>query len=179
MSEPTCRRPSNKSPIRRLRGQRSIADLSLIQEWTYQVAQYHTVFAGQAKRRWADANVDDPERLNVLLANLGAGLGLAQPLRLPSELAKPDFTFMGARQLVINGRPVAQLVYADQQKELFAFCITRNGSGKAQDIKRHRVNDDLHLADWKDQDFSYVVVGFEPVDVVKGLAEQLRESYQL
>ena len=156
-----------------------LADLRLRQQWTYQVAQYHTVFANQPKRRWVDAEAGEPERLNALLADMGAGLGVDRPLSLPSNLAEPDFTFMGARQLVINGRPVAQLVYADQQKELFAFCITRNMSGKPQDIKRHRVNNDLHLADWKDQDFSYVVVGYEPVDVVKGLAEELQGSYRL
>ena len=156
-----------------------LADLRLRQEWTYQVAQYHTVFANQPRRRWVDAEADERDRLNALLSDLGTELGLARPLSLPEDLAESDFTFTGARQLVINGRPVAQLVYADQQKELFAFCITRNMSGKAQDIKRHRVNTDLHLADWKDQDFSYVVVGYEPVDVVKRLAEELRGSYRL
>ena len=33
--------------------------------------------------------------------------------------------------------------------------------------------------DWNDQNLSYVAVGFEPIDVIEGLAEQLQRSYRL
>jgi len=84
---------------------------------------------------------------------------------------------MGARQLVINGVTVAQLIYKDEEGQLFAFCVMRNMSGQEKQLTQSQFGADLRLIDWNDQGFRYVVVGFSPIDKLRSLAEQLRQNY--
>ena len=159
----------------------TIASLENRLKWTSQVAQYHARFAQQPRRRWVEAGINEPERLDTLLTDIGNQLGLNRPLPLPESLASQDsgLTFMGARQLVINGMTVAQLVYKDEDDQLFAFCVMRNMSGEEQDLAQSTFGADLRLVDWRDQDFQYVVVGYEPIDDLRLVAEDIREEYNL
>ena len=84
---------------------------------------------------------------------------------------------MGARQLVINGMTVAQLVYKDGDDELLAFCVMRNMSGQDKELTQSTFGADLRLVDWRDRQFQYVVVGYEPIDELDELALGLRQSY--
>ena len=145
--------------------------------WVSQVAEYHQRFAQQPERRWVDASKDEPERLNTLLADLGGELGINRPLPLPRVLAGEGLNFMGARQLVINGMTVAQLVYKDEDGKLFAFCVMRNMSGQEKQRTPSQFGANLQLVDWNDQKYRYVVVGYEPIEKLQGLAQQLQRSY--
>lgn len=159
----------------------TIASLENRLKWTSQVAQYHARFAQQPRRRWVEAGINEPERLDNLLADIGSQIGLNRPLPLPESLVSQDtgLTFLGARQLVINGMTVAQLVYKDEDDELLAFCVMRNMSGQDKDLTQSTFGADLRLVDWRDQQFQYVVVGYEPIDRVNALADGIRESYDL
>ncbi len=145
--------------------------------WISQVAEYHQRFAQQPPRRWVEASIDRPDDLNTLLADLGSALGLDRPLPLPGVLADEGLDFMGARQLVINGMTVAQLAYKDDEGQLFAFCVMRNMSGQEKQLTPSRYGADLQLVDWNDQKYRFVVVGFEPIDELQGLAEKIQQSY--
>lgn len=159
----------------------TIASLENRLKWTSQVAQYHVRFAQQPRRRWVEAGINEPERLDTLLADIGNQLGLNRPLPLPESLASQDtgLTFMGARQLVINGMTVAQLVYKDDDDELLAFCVMRNMSGQDKDLTQSTFGADLRLVDWRDQRFQYVIVGYEPVSKINALASQIQNGYDL
>ena len=54
----------------------------------------------------------------------------------------------------------------------------RNMMGSEQAATPTRIGD-LHMVDWRDQAFQYVVIGYEPVDVLGGIASQLQQTYQL
>jgi hypothetical protein len=159
----------------------TIASLENRLKWTSQVAQYHARFAQQPRRRWVEAGINEPERLDTLLADIGNQLGLNRPLPLPESLASQEtgLTFMGARQLVINGMTVAQLVYKDEDDELLAFCVMRNRSGQDKDLTQSTFGADLRLVDWRDQKFQYVVVGYEPVGELNALAAEVQRGYNL
>ena len=159
----------------------TVASLENRLKWTSQVAQYHARFAQQPRRRWVEAGIDEPERLDTLLTDIGNQLGLNRPLPLPESLASRDtgLTFMGARQLVINGMTVAQLVYKDEDDQLLAFCVMRNMTGEEKDLTQSTFGADLRLVDWRDQQFQYVVVGYEPIDELNALAGELRRSYDI
>lgn len=156
-----------------------VASLENRLKWTSQVAQYHARFAQQPRRRWVEAGINEPERLDTLLADIGNQLGLNRPLPLPESLASQEtgLTFMGARQLVINGMTVAQLVYKDEDDELLAFCVMRNMSGQNKDLTQSTFGPDLRLVDWRDQEFQYVIVGYEPSNRVREIAAVIRQSY--
>ncbi len=158
-----------------------VASLENRLKWTSQVAQYHARFAQQPRRRWVEAGINEPERLDTLLADIGNQLGLNRPLPLPESLASQEtgLTFMGARQLVINGMTVAQLVYKDEDDELLAFCVMRNMSGQDKDLTQSTFGADLRLVDWRDPEFQYVVVGYETADQLTTLAVEVRKSYDL
>lgn len=158
-----------------------VASLENRLKWTSQVAQYHAHFAQQPRRRWVEAGINEPERLDTLLADIGNQLGLNRPLPLPESLASQEtgLTFMGVRQLVINGMTVAQLVYKDEDDELLAFCVMRNMSGQDKDLTQSTFGADLRLVDWRDRWFQYVVVGYEPIGQLNALAAGVRQSYDL
>jgi len=156
-----------------------VAGLENRLKWVSQVAEYHAQFAQQPMRSWAEARANEPERLNLLLADLGTALGLGKPLPLPRTLADAGLTFVGARQLVINGMTVAQLAYRDGEGELFAFCIMRNPNDETRSLTASRYGSDLGLVDWSDQQHRYVVVGYEPIDDLQSVAKLLVERYEI
>ena len=156
-----------------------VAGLENRLKWVSQVAEYHTRFSQQPMRSWVEARANEPERLNLLLADLGAALGLGKPLPLPQTLADEGLTFMGARQLVINGMTVAQLAYRDENGELFAFCVMRNPNGETKPLTKNEYGPDLRLVDWNDRGHRYVVVGYEPIERLNELAKEIAESYNV
>lgn len=156
-----------------------VAGLENRVKWVSQVAEYHTRFSQQPMRSWVEARANEPERLNLLLADLGAALNLGKPLPLPQTLADEGMTFVGARQLVINGMTVAQLAYRDGNGELFAFCVMRNPNGETKPLTKNEYGPDLHLVDWNDRGHRYVVVGYEPIERLEDLAKDVQATYAL
>ncbi len=83
----------------------------------HEVAEYHAVF------------VHETEHLVEVAANrqahieewLGARVGY--PLQVP-DLAARGLTFVGARMLVVDARPVAQLMYTNARGDRVALCVT-------------------------------------------------------
>lgn len=157
----------------------NVAGLENRLKWVSQVAEYHTRFAQQHMRSWVEARANEPERLNPLLTDLGTALGLGKPLPLPKTLADEGLTFVGARQLVINGMAVAQLAYRDGEGELFAFCVMRNTNGRTKPLTASRYGSDLGLVDWSDQQHQYVVVGYRSIKDLQSFARVLSERYEI
>lgn len=138
------------------------APVSEIAELVNEVSEYHGVFAHET-----DHLVDIPaSRGAELAAWLGERLG--RKLVIP-DLSTAGLTFAGGRMLVVNGRPVAQLMYTRANDPPVGFCITRLNDPPASLQVTHRRS--LDLAWWIAGGYAYMVVGALPGGQAEALAQ--------
>ena len=103
--------------------------------------------------------------------------------KLGRAIAVPDMTnagltFIGGRLFFVNGMPVGQLAYHDEQGKLVGFCLMPIPSGDEKELTRSRNGDDLHLVDWHDQAYRYVLIGFDNPDRIERLGRWLSKAYR-
>ena len=115
------------------------------------------------------------EQVGPLLTWLTRKLG--RPVT-PPNLTEYGMEFIGGRLFFVNGMPVAQLAYHDQQGRLLGFCFMRNPRGAEKTPDQTRNGDDLYLIDWKDETYQYVLIGFEDFQTLEPIADQLAETYR-
>lgn len=131
-----------------------------------EVADYHVVYARESEHQ-----VEVPAQR---LAHIQAWLGerLHRKLSVP-DLSKRYLTFEGARLLVVDGQPVAQLVYnaPDRPSEPLALCISFGAPG--EEALRMDSREGLHLALWRRNGYTYVLVGWADEKTLKELATDL------
>lgn len=146
-----------------IRGQQmSSASDSILDE----IAEYHVVYAKEVEHQ-----VEVPaERIEHIQTWLGERLH--RKLTVP-DLSSHGLVFKGARLLVVDGNPVAQLVYdwPEQPQRPFAVCITLGepGEGALQTDSR----DGLNLALWRRNGYAYVLVGWVDMPFLTELAVEL------
>jgi anti-sigma factor RsiW len=97
--------------------------------------------------------------------------------RVNGTLIIPDFkaaglTFAGGRLVVLDGEPVAELMYTRDNGLPIGFCILYH-VGKPDTVVVAR-RGDVNLATWADGTHSYIVVGEAASDVVRQLATLAR-----
>jgi anti-sigma factor RsiW len=131
-----------------------------------EVAEYHAVYA-----REGDHQVEiKANRLEEIQSWLGG--------RLQRELRVPDLTarglvFRGARLLVVDKRPVAELLYSSplSSDRPFALCIT-TGPGEEIVLKMAE-HEGINLALWSRKGFVYVLAGWLDKSELKEIATEL------
>ena len=128
-----------------------------------EVAEYHAVYARE-ERHLVEVQADQLDEITGWLGK-----------RLDRRLEVPDFAaeglrFAGARMLVVNGNPLAQLIYTRTQGRPLALCITKlAGTAAPVRLERHGVQ---RTALWQDGSYAYVIVGEVDDDKLRGFAEQ-------
>lgn len=99
--------------------------------------------------------------------------------RVNRNLVIPDFkeaglSFAGGRMVVLDGSPVAELMYTRENGLPIGFCILSRG-GKQSVVQVER-RGDVQLANWDDGSHSYIVVGEADSDTIRGLANLARKQ---
>ena len=151
-------------------GEQKFADLSKRAGWLNQVAGYHRGYAGGMKEvEFTDAQIG--QLLTWLTRRLGRAV-------TAPDLTQYDMEFIGGRLFFVNGMPVAQLAYHDEQGRLLGFCFMRNPSGDEKAPDQTRNGEDLYLIDWKDEAYQYVLIGFEDFRTLEPIAGQLARTYR-
>jgi len=132
-----------------------------------EVAEYHAVFSHET----AHLAEIPAERSGELAAWLGG--------RIERRLAIPDLSgaglrFAGGRMLVIDQRPVAELVYTRERGLPVAICIGQleGGPWPLRIEKRGR----LRVASWSDDGYAYSVVGELDAPTARDLADRAAEQ---
>jgi anti-sigma factor RsiW len=138
--------------------------------WIMQVAEYHRVYAGEKRHLVEVAAAETPHIESWL------GKRLDMPLAVP-DLTAQGLTFQGARMLVIDGKPVAQLIYTPPDGRALALCIIR--SPKEDKPLTASQQDDLRLVEWRANGHGFVVVGWEDEARMLAIAEASKESFAL
>ena len=132
-----------------------------------EVADYHVVYAEEAE----PLGEIPASRSDEIAAWFGRVL--RRSVQIP-DLSRVGLEFQGARLLVVDGRPVAQLLYAwpHQPARPLGFCITSGEPDDATIRDAHRKG--VNLAVWGGNGYTYVLVGWVAADMLTALASELR-----
>jgi anti-sigma factor RsiW len=132
-----------------------------------EVAEYHSIYSRETVHL-VEVPAAQSEHLKAWLGK-----------RVNGTLIIPDFkdaglTFAGGRLVVLDGEPVAELMYTRDNGLPIAFCVLSHG-GKADAVAVER-RGDLNLATWDDGAHSYIVVGEADAAVIRELATMARKQ---
>jgi anti-sigma factor RsiW len=130
-----------------------------------EVAEYHAVYSRETVHL-VEVPAAQTEHLKAWLGK-----------RVNGTLVIPDFrqsglTFAGGRLVVLDGEPVAELMYTREKGLPIAFCVLSH-AGKPSSVAVER-RGQTSLATWDDGSHSYIVVGEAEPDVVQQLAATAR-----
>ncbi|MEM1360463.1 MAG: anti-sigma factor [Pseudomonadota bacterium] len=118
--------------------------------WIAQVADYHRVYANEVRHR-VEVPASDIDHIRAWLGERVGGLEVP-------DLSPAGLEFEGARLLVANGAPVAQLVYIDAEDRMFALCVTPR-PGAEDTVAQSRSFDDLTAITWRANGQALVMIG--------------------
>jgi anti-sigma factor RsiW len=150
--------------------QQQLASVQPALPWIMQVAQYHRIYARE-QRHLVEVPADETPHIEAWL-----GKRLDLPFKVP-DLAAFGLTFKGARMLVINGEPVAQLVYLPADGRAFALCVIHS-KGEDKPLADSK-QDDLNLVSWRVKGYGFVVIGWEDQTELHAIAEASQKGFSL
>ena len=134
--------------------------------WVTQIAGYHRLYSNES-RHLVEVGADQPEHIR---AWLGDRLGTVLPI---PDLARDGLKFRGARLLVVNGQPVAQLMYTGEGYDgPVGYCVLRRTTPDSAPTEHRR--DDMALITWANDGYAFVVVGKAGGGDLGRLAEAVR-----
>ena len=131
-----------------------------------EVADYHVVYAREDEHQ-VEVSAKHQAEIEAWL-----GERLHRSIAVP-DLSKDGLTFEGARLLVVDGEPVAQLVYLppNQPHHPLALCISFGAPGEEALTSDSR--NGVNLALWRRKGYTYVLVGWADRPFLTKLAHQL------
>lgn len=136
--------------------------------WLSEIADYHAVYAKQ-KRHLVE--VPGTER-----AHIEKWLGGTTKVNFSvPDLQELGFNFEGARLLVINGQPVAQLIYKETSGAIVAICLKKNSKGQQASVGKTFKTDQImgfEFVSWNSRDANYTVVGASEQPHLQDIAER-------
>jgi anti-sigma factor RsiW len=133
-----------------------------------EVAGYHLVYARETTHL-----VELPaDQRDELVSWLSERIG--RKLAIP-DLSGEGLTFAGGRMLVVNSRPVAQLLYTRAGGLPVGVCVTRLANALAPLTVEDR--DGLRLASWVDGGYGYIVAGDLPETDVRQVAGRVAATF--
>ena len=141
------------------------------QPWIMQVAQYHKIYARE-QRHLVEVPAAETPHIEQWLGKRLDDLAFKVP-----DLSAFGLTFKGARMLVVNGAPVAQLVYLPADGRAVALCVIH--SKKDDKPLTASQQDDLNLVDWRVKGYGFVVIGWEGQAQLRAIAEASQKGFAL
>ena len=136
--------------------------------WLDNAAGYYklVVSAGDSMLIDVPASGDNGEALQKISQNL------PQQVRLP-DLKPWGLTFRGARLVVVEGKPAAQLVYTTDNKAIGPLTLVI-GASKQPDIQpTFDRRQDVNLLYWRHQGRAYALVGQTDIGYLWGIANDV------
>ncbi len=128
-------------------------DVAAARTWIDDIADYHRIYSRQTAEHLVEVPPSSDGKIENWLAS-SVGVNFTLP-----DLTASGLTFEGARLLVAAGKPVAQLMYKDQDGDVFAICFLKSTPGNTDGKLTESMRDDIALISWQKGGASYVVVG--------------------
>jgi hypothetical protein len=142
--------------------------------WLEAVAGYVRLFSGETFRA---APMAQAARASALAtAERATGADLAALVR-----AVPDLRLQRVDLLALNGRPLAQLAFLDEEDRIVAVCVLARpeaarvppgSEAEARRPRRDRIHD-LDIVTWDIDRFGFLVIGGGGAEALEGLALRL------
>ncbi|HTO32708.1 MAG TPA: anti-sigma factor [Pararhizobium sp.] len=132
--------------------------------WLDDIADYHRIYSRQTAEHLVEVPATDDRIESWLSASVGVNFALP-------NLTEKGLTFEGARLLVAAGKPVAQLMYQNEDGDIFAICFLKSKPGTADSKMTENMRDDIAMISWQKSGVSYVVVGPSADASLQQLAE--------
>jgi anti-sigma factor RsiW len=136
--------------------------------WLNNAAAYFKLFVSAGD----NALIDVPATGDTREALQKISQSLPQEVRLP-DLKPWGLSFRGARLVVVEGRPAAQLVYTTDNKAIGPLTLII-GSSKQPDISpTFDRRQDVNLLYWRHQGRAYVLVGQADIGYLWGIGNDI------
>ena len=132
-----------------------------------EVAEYHAVYSRETTHL-VEVPAENADELRHWL-----GHRLERRLDIP-DLTAAGLKFAGGRMLVIDGKPVADILYTRDRGAPVALCIVASDE-KAQDVRVEK-HGGQRVAMWSDGHYAYFVVGDLDQSLARALAERAAEQ---
>jgi len=132
-----------------------------------EVAEYHSIYSRETVHL-VEVPATQEDHLKAWL-----GKRVDATLIIPN-LNQDGLTFAGGRLVVLDGEPVAELMYTRRTGLPIALCILHH-TGAPSTITVER-RGDLNLATWNDGAHSYFIVGEADPATIEGLAALARKQ---
>ncbi|WP_209508284.1 MULTISPECIES: hypothetical protein [unclassified Ruegeria] len=143
------------------------ADLS----WAQQAAIYQSLYVPETI-----ASLDSSEAsLTKQFAMAEAELG--RSLNQETLEALPGLELKRAQVLSFKGKPLIQVVFADDQGQPLAFCVIRQGPNAANTEVQHTVLSGLATAKWEQGGYGYMLLGSSPQTDLSAELEVLTRTF--
>lgn len=148
--------------------ERQVAVAASNNSWLDNAAAYYklTVSAGGSMLVDMPANGDTREAVQKISQNI------AQQVRLP-DLKPWGLNFQGARLVVVEGRPAAELVYTTENKAIGPLTLMIGSSKQADVAPTLDRRQDVNLLYWRHQGHAYVLTGQSDVGYLWGIANDV------
>ncbi|GFE49063.1 membrane protein [Roseobacter cerasinus] len=130
--------------------------------WLQDIAEYHAIYATQ-KRHLVEVPASETEHIQTWLSNT-VGAAVAVP-----DLSGQGLEFQGARLLVAAGKPVAQLMYLDEDDRVVALCLIATDTPRAGFAER--TIGVFNMVAWGGAGANFVVVGDDDRSDLRAVAE--------
>jgi len=136
--------------------------------WLDNAAGYYklTVSAGDSLLVDVPASADAREALQKI------GQNLPQQVRLP-DLKPWGLNFRGARLIVVEGRPAAQLVYTTDNKAIGPLTLLIGSTKLGELAPTFDRRQDVNQLYWRHQGRAYVLVGQTDIGYLWGIANDI------
>jgi anti-sigma factor RsiW len=129
------------------------ANVAAARTWLDDIADYHRIYSRQTAEHLVEVPASGDGRIESWLAS-SVGVNFSLP-----DLSARGLSFEGARLLVTGGKPVAQLMYRNEDGDVFAICFLKIKPGTPEGKMTESIRDDIAMISWQKGGASYVVVG--------------------
>ncbi|WP_298849032.1 hypothetical protein [uncultured Ruegeria sp.] len=139
--------------------------------WAQQAAIYQSLYVPETIASLDSSEASLDKQFAMAEAELGRSLDRETLESLPGlELKR-------AQVLSFKGKPLIQVVFADEQGQPFAFCVIRQGPNAPSAEVKQAVLSGLATATWARDGFGYMLLGSSPQTDLKGELDVLTRTF--
>lgn len=139
--------------------------------WAQQAALYQSLYVPETIAPLDNSGTSLDMQFEMAEAKLGRSLN-----RETLE-ALPGLELKRAQILSFKGKPLIQVVFADEQGQPFAFCVIRQGPAAPDKEVRQAVLSGLSTATWAQDGYGYMLLGNSPQTDLDGELAVLTQSF--
>ncbi|WP_050604279.1 hypothetical protein [Ruegeria sp. 6PALISEP08] len=139
--------------------------------WAQQAAIYQSLYVPETIAPLDDSEASLDKQFEMAEAELGRSLN-----RETLE-ALPGLELKRAQVLSFKGKPLIQIVFADEQGRPFAFCVIRQGPDAPPAEIKQAVLSGLATATWAQDGYGYMLLGSSPQTDLNSELDVLTQTF--